>query len=226
MAFKRILVASKYASKDKLNSDLAAIGVLLAAPVSQAEPNIEDTLMAASIEGIQEDDYRLLSLVADWFEIHSVRINVDRLTKIVEACNNWKIKAWWTALAQTKTEDWRFKKLQKIYAGERFDLMGEGSAFQIERKGEDSRFSRTVLRVPDKLLRNRPSDILTPELLAKRHRAYYFRTMMGPSYRADMWAIFEQQPDLSSAELARRTYGSFPTAWEVKRDTQICLGEK
>lgn len=42
--------------------------------------------------------------------------------------------------------------------------------------------------------------------------------MIGPTYRADMWAALEADPDLSAAELARRTYGSFATAWHVRRD--------
>ena len=35
---------------------------------------------------------------------------------------------------------------------------------------------------------------------------------MGPTYRSDMWAALEINPDLTPAELARQTYGSFPTA--------------
>jgi hypothetical protein len=31
-----------------------------------------------------------------------------------------------------------------------------------------------------------------------------------------MWAELEREPSLSAAELARRTYGSFATAWQVK----------
>jgi len=40
---------------------------------------------------------------------------------------------------------------------------------------------------------------------------------MGPSYRADMWATLEAEPQLSAAELARRTYGSFASAWHVRK---------
>jgi len=31
-------------------------------------------------------------------------------------------------------------------------------------------------------------------------------------------ALLEKAPDLPAAELARRTYGSFATAWGVKKD--------
>lgn len=224
MAFKRIFVASQYAQGSALDSDLATLGVLVAADKAPIEANIEDTLIAASIEGLKLEDYRLLSLIADWFLVHAERVNADRLTKLVGVCERQVVKIWWTALAQTKMSDWRFKKLQNMYIGERFDLMGDATAFQIQRKGEDARFAHTVMRVSEGLLRHRPRDILPPELLAKQHRSYYFRTMMGPSYRADMWALLEREPNLSAAELARKSYGSFPTAWEVKRDAHICLG--
>jgi 2-oxo-4-hydroxy-4-carboxy--5-ureidoimidazoline (OHCU) decarboxylase len=41
------------------------------------------------------------------------------------------------------------------------------------------------------------------------------------TYRADMWAAMEDDPSISVAELARRTYGSFATASQVKRDWQL-----
>jgi hypothetical protein len=44
---------------------------------------------------------------------------------------------------------------------------------------------------------------------------------MGPSYRADMWAALARNPSLSAAALARKTYGSFATAWQVKSDFAI-----
>jgi hypothetical protein len=44
---------------------------------------------------------------------------------------------------------------------------------------------------------------------------------MGASYRADMWAALDNKPTLTAAELARRAYGSFATAWQVKRDFAI-----
>ena len=48
-----------------------------------------------------------------------------------------------------------------------------------------------------------------------------FRIMMGPTYRSDMWAALERDPDLSPAEVARQTYGSFASAWRVKKDWEI-----
>ncbi|HEY3399160.1 MAG TPA: hypothetical protein VGK03_00890 [Geothrix sp.] len=61
----------------------------------------------------------------------------------------------------------------------------------------------------------------SPTELARRHRSYRCRILLGPSYRADMWAELDRDPSLSAAELARRSYGSFATAWHVKRDWQV-----
>jgi hypothetical protein len=41
------------------------------------------------------------------------------------------------------------------------------------------------------VLRDRPADILDPQALAKRHDTYRYRVLMGPTYRADMWALLE-----------------------------------
>lgn len=60
--------------------------------------------------------------------------------------------------------------------------------------------------------------MLNPAELAKRHRTYQRRILLGPSYRADMWSALDRDPDLTAAELARRAYGSFATAWQVKQD--------
>lgn len=45
--------------------------------------------------------------------------------------------------------------------------------------------------------------------------------MIGPTYRADMWAALEGDPTLSAAVLARKAYGSFATAWRVRHDFAV-----
>src|SRR6266851_5327514 len=49
---------------------------------------------------------------------------------------------------------------------------------------------------------------------------------MGPTYRADVWVALEAAPHLSVAELARRTYASFATAWQAKQDFEILAGAR
>jgi uncharacterized protein (DUF2384 family) len=221
MAHKRVLTPAAFASGDDLTSDMVGIGMRFAASSPPKEPNIENTLVAASIEGILKEDYRVLSLLVDWLDIHIERVNVDRLTQLVMLSEEQRVRAFWVAIAQWKKRDWRLKRLQKLHSGARVDLVAGGAEFQIERYGEDERFAGTALRVPAKLLRHRPTDVLTAAELSQKHLAYYYRVMIGPSYRADMWALIERTPSMTSAEIARQSYGSFPTAWEVRRDWLI-----
>ncbi len=96
-----------------------------------------------------------------------------------------------------------------------------GTAFQIKRRGEDKRFEGNLLRVPAGVLRDRLDDVLSPAQLAKKHAAYRHRILLGPSYHADMWALLNAEPELSASEVGRRSYGSFATAWQVKRDFDL-----
>lgn len=203
-----------------LNADLVGIGMNLGAKPSQ-NPNIEDTVLRASIEGLENDDLRVLSILTTWLEVHSAILNVDRLNKIVAAQQNPRVRAYWCSMSRWMKSDRRFEKMTHLYLGKRIDLLTTGSEFQIRRRGEDKRFVDGPLRVPAGVLRDREADVLTPAELAKAHAAYQWRTIIGPSYRGDMWSELTLHPNLSAAELARRTYGSFSTAWGVKRDWNV-----
>jgi hypothetical protein len=120
--------------------------------------------------------------------------------------------------------DRRFARLRLPPRTPRVDLLSTGTDFQVKRRGEDPRFASSPLRVPSGTLRDRAADVLSPAELAKRHKTYRQRVLMGPSYRADMWAALLAEPTLSAAELARRAYGSFATAWQVKRDFAVLRG--
>jgi hypothetical protein len=126
--------------------------------------------------------------------------------------------AFWAALGHWLRKDRRLARLTKVYQGPRLDLLRTGTVFQIRRHGEDPRFAGGPLRVPAGVLRDRPADVLSPVELAKRHRTYRQRIVIGPTYRADMWAALDRQPSLSRAALARIAYGSFATASQVKHD--------
>lgn len=221
MAYSREIMPARFATGDQLTSDLVGIGFGLAAPRPPQEPNIEDTLVAASLEGLGQADYRVLALLLDWIEVHAGRINVDRLTRMVKLLESPAGRAFWSAVARWQAKDWRFRKLGRVYTKPRVDLLPEGNDFQISRHGEDERFKQTPLRVPANLLRRRPQDILAPPELARTHRGYSWRVAIGPSYRADIWALIERSPEMTPSELARRAYGSFPSAWEARRDWLI-----
>jgi hypothetical protein len=145
-------------------------------------------------------------------------VNADRLTKLIAAQRSPRLRALGAALARGQSQDRRFARLAALYVGLRQDLTEAGTEFQVARHGEDPRFAGSPVRVASHILRDRAGDVLQPAELATRHHAYRCRVMMGPSYRADMWAALEEDPTLSAAALARRTYGSFATAWHVRCD--------
>lgn len=223
MAYKRHILPKEPATKTTLTSNMVSIGMNFAAAASKGA-NIEDTILWASVEGLEDDDLRVLSVLTTWLGVHCACLNVDRLHHIVDEHPSNRVKAYWAAVARWLAKDRRFAKMIKLYNGKPIDLLKTGNAFQLSRRGEDSRFSGGKLLVPAGTLRDRKFDVLTPAQLAGSNNTYRWRTIISPAYRADMWAALEQEPDLTPTELARHAYGSFATAWNVKRDWSIVHG--
>ncbi len=217
MGHSRALAPARAPSADALTADMVGMGMLVGGEGSH-DPNIEDTLLFASFEGMEHGDLRVLAVLATWFGVHSGRVNADRLTRLVGLQGSTRVRAFWGALARWRAADRRFARLVQTYRGPRVDLLPTGTEFQVARHGEDPRFAGSKLRAPANVLRDRPSDVLSPTELGKRHAAYRWRLVIGPTYRADMWAALERDHGLPAAALARRTYGSFATAWQVRRD--------
>ena len=220
MGFSRQILPREWLAGEALTAAMAGIGMRFAAR-PDPEANIEDTLLFAAEAGMLQDDLRVLSLLVTWWGIHSRWVNADRLTRVVAAQEHRRVRAFWSAVASWMGKDRRFSRMQRIHQGPRVDLLAAGTTFHISNQGEDPRFEGTALRVPAETLRDRPADVLSPAELCRRHAAFRHRVMMGPGYRADAFAALEAQPDLSVAELARRTYTSFATAWQVKRDFEL-----
>jgi hypothetical protein len=196
---------------------MVGIGMLFASPASR-EPNIEDTLVVASHAGMEQYDLRVLSVLTTWVEIHHQRINADRLVRLLKVHSSTRVRCYWASVGAWLGKDRRLARLETLYEGRRINVLHSGTDFQVRRRGEDPRFCGTGLRVPSGVLRERAADVLPPEELAKQHTTYRFRVLIGPSYRADMWAALDRDPGLSVAQLARSTYGSFATAWRVRQD--------
>jgi hypothetical protein len=215
MVFRRLHQPAAFLSGDALTSAMVGIGMNFAAPPA-LDVNIEDTLLAASLEGMERDDFRTLAVLTTWLGVHVAHVNADRLIKLVVAHPAQRLRAYWAAVAHWHSKDHRLARLAKAYRGPRMDLLAVGTDFQVQRAGEDPRFLGSPLRVPANVLRDRVADVLTPSQLAQRHPAYRYRVQMGPSYRADMWAVLEHAPDTSASDLARAAYGSFATAWNAK----------
>ena len=190
MAYSRPVRPANLPAGASLAERLVGIGVGLAGR-GVRDPAIEDTLLAASIEGMEHDDLRVLALLTSWLEVHHPWVNADRLFRAVRAVDYVRTRTYWAAVGSWLGGDRRFVRLQGLHRGRRTNLLRTGTSFQIGRRGEDPRFEGTPLRVPSGVLRDRPSDLQTPEELAKRHRTYRHRVQIGPTYRADMWALLE-----------------------------------
>ena len=216
MGFSRATATRDPLVGDALTSAMIGIGMSFA---GNADPqaNIEDTLLFASIEAMEGDDLRTLAILVTWFGVNAPWVNADRLIKLIGAQTSRRVRALWSALARWQGRDRRFTRMIGLHREPAVDLLSVGTEFQIRRHGEDPRFEGSSLRVPANVLRDRDADVLAPAELARRNPAFRYRVIMGPGYRADMWATLEAEPRLSAAELARRTYGSFATAWNVRK---------
>lgn len=217
MSFNRNIMPAYIPSQGELTAMMVGVGMNLASKTIP-NANIEDTLFFVSQDGFQKGDLRALSLLTAWLDIHFRRINADRLVRLVLSADSEMVKTFWIAFAHWKQKDRRFAKLLKLWDGSRRNLLQGGIKFRIQRYGEDPRFAKGPLRAPNGVLRTRSGDILSPDDLVVRHAAYRWRILVGPTYRADMLALLENDASLSAAEIARRTYGSFATAHDAKRD--------
>ncbi len=211
MAYKRAVAPAALLRGEALTAAMVGIGMNFAAEPA-VQPNIEDTLLSASVEGMEGDDLRVLAVLVTWLDVHHAWINADRLVRATQTLNSPRVRAFWAAIGTWLEKDRRLARLTKLDQGKRIDLLRTGSAFQVRRRGEDPRFQGTPLRVPDGVLRRRTADVLTPEELAGRHLGYRYRVLIGPTYRADMWGALEHDPTLAPAALARQTYGSIAVA--------------
>ena len=226
MAFVRQLEPATVLQGTALTEALVSIGMRFSARKTRiAETNIEDALYFASLQGMDADDLRLLSVLTMWLEMHMEYVNVDRLTQLVTASPSKRVRAFWASVAQWHKTDSRLAALRSSAPRNRVHLLRTSSAFQLKRRGEDKRFAGTKLAVPDGTLRRRLSDVLSPQNLCQRHRGYYYyyRVLIGSSYRADMWAALDADPSLSAAQVARRAYGSYATGSRVKREHGVLM---
>jgi hypothetical protein len=217
MSYRRQVLPHASLEGETLTAAMVGIGMQLAA-IGASNPNIEDTLFYAAREALDGDDLRVFSVLVTWLSVHGHWVNVDRMTRLARTERSPRVRVFWSGVGHWLGKDRRFAKLAALHDGPRIDLLPTGTSFQVSRFGEDPRLEGGPLRVPANAVRTRETDVLRPTELAVRHRAYRFRLMIGPSYRADMWAALDAAPRLTAAELARRTYGSFATAWQVKRD--------
>jgi len=220
MAFSRATALSARPDETTLTRDMVGIGMNFAAKANPSAP-IEETLVHASAVGADDRDLRVLAVLTTWVGVHHAYVNADRLVRCVSEHGSDRVRAYWAAVGQWLSKDRRFARLAKLHDGRRVDLLPVGTNFQIARRGEDERFADSALRVPAGTLRDRDADVLSPEVLVNRHAGYRSRVLMGPTWRADVWTVLEEEPDVSVAEAARRAGCSFATAWQVVQDFRL-----
>ena len=223
MAFSRTAALSERPSAALLTKDLVGIGMNFAAAANPAAP-IEETLIHASVAGMDDHDLRVLSVLTTWVGVHQRQLHVDRLVRGLSGVSSARVHAYWAAVARWLSKDRRFARLAKRYGGGAVDLLPTGTDFQLARRGEDARFAGSPLRVPAGTLRDRAADVFSPDVLVRRHAGYRNRVLMGPTWRADVWTVLEATPDVSVAEAARRARCSFATAWQVVQDFRLLHG--
>jgi hypothetical protein len=199
---------------------MVGIGTNFAADANPSAP-IEETLVYASVVGMDDHDLRVLAVLTTWVGVHHGHINADRLVRCVSEHGSDRVHTYWAAVAHGLSKDRRFARLAKLQDVPLVDLLPVGTDFQIARRGEDKRFVGSSLRVPAGTLRDRDADVLSPEVLVRRHAGYRNRVLMGPTWRADVWTALEEEPDVSVAEAARRAGCSFATAWQVVQDFRL-----
>ena len=136
MAYKRNRGSLVPLTAENLTSAMVGIGMNFAARAA-SHPNIEDTILAASAVGMDQEDFRVLSVLMTWLDVHSARINVDRLTHLVLGHPDVKVRLFWSSVAVWLVKDRRFARLARVYQGPTVDLLGVGTAFHIHRSGED-----------------------------------------------------------------------------------------
>jgi hypothetical protein len=204
-----------------LDAALRDIGVRLgrANAAEALEADIEQTVVSSARAALPTD-FRLLGLLVAWLEVHHKHVNVPKLLRLARADARPIARAWWSAIGTwLGRQDARWKALAALHRGVPLDLDDpEITALQLQRLGPDPRFASTTLRVPQKLLRARRSDVEDPVLLASRHRLYRKRVEFGANYRADVWAALDRQPDATAADVARKVGCAYETARAVAED--------
>lgn len=209
---------------ETLTSRLRGIGMsFVGGDETDWDANFEQTLVHASLTGLDGNDYRVLRSLVAWLEVHSARVNVDRLCLILEQCESPMVTCFWSSLsARLLKADPRFRRVANMYDGPTLTPLGETTEFQVSRHGFDPRFDETLMQVPANFLPARAGDVYPPEFMMVHSRVYFWRTLIGPTWRADAWAFLEASPEASAAETARQLGCSYGAAWKYVQDFRQC----
>src|SRR6266545_4761699 len=93
MAYRRPIAPARFPRGEELTAAMAGIGMRFAATPNEGA-NIEDTLVAASVEAMERDDLRVLAVLTTWLRVHHPWVNVDRLFRAVGAVEAPRVRAY------------------------------------------------------------------------------------------------------------------------------------
>jgi hypothetical protein len=99
MGFSRAIAPREAPDADVLTASMVGIGMLVGGEAAP-EPNLEDTLLFASLDGMEHGVLRVLAILVTWFEAHSGRVNADRLTRLVTEQKSDRVRGFWGAMAR------------------------------------------------------------------------------------------------------------------------------
>jgi hypothetical protein len=179
---------------------------------------MEQTFLMALKHAMAQEDWRTLGVLTTWFGVHSTYVNAARLLRFVAGAEcTPRMLMYLSGLASWMRQDRRFKSLITSYSS-REPLLRVGNDFHIARHGEDPRFQDNALCVPAGVLRDRAVDVLSPAQLARAHGTYAQRIIMGPTWRADVWAALLREPTLTASQVAKQAGCAYGTAWQTMQD--------
>lgn len=220
MSYKRI-ISDELLEGKALTQSMIGIGMLFGGDGFK-NPNIENTILSATYKGIVDQDYRVLAVATLWLEKHFFIINASRLLKLIDVYkDNVEFYRFWAAVAQWQGSDNRFRSLRDKVSLKSKKEISQGSKFLAKKNGYDPRFQDTCLIVPKKMLEKKDWLVLSPAKMIDHHLDYRWRLIIGPSFRADMWSQLEQDHSLPAVTLARKSYGSYATAYRAKKEFEI-----
>lgn len=139
----------------RLFSLLSGLGMNFSTPPEYTK-NTEETVFRASLYAIQNQDYRTLSVLVLWLQTYGGLLSFRVLLRLSKRTHP-VVLAFWEAI------QFLFLKKKKNYTFKtkgRYRLDPFLSDFLLRRQGEDPRFARSPLLLPQGMLREREADIL------------------------------------------------------------------
>jgi hypothetical protein len=89
----------------------------------EESPDLEETIMRATMCGMEDDDYRVLSLATQWLETHALILDLERIGGFLSANGHPRTRAFWCAIGQMFAHHPRFTPLTHFHTGGRMNLI-------------------------------------------------------------------------------------------------------